>query len=176
MGSSRIVAAVVAAVVVVGAVGSIGCSGASGNEDLVAAPANEADMFAEQTGTVTSGVVTGLWGGFSTLDDTTLESRFRFSNGAVTVARRCSKGGVQTPIAYAKAGARISENEITVLEDKRDTTTAGDVTCVVELSRGTIRRCDEARDATTTCFSIAGKRLVFYGPAEEAIEFEKKAD
>ncbi len=116
----------------------------------------------------------GLWGGsLQPGDGWTFDTRIEMAAGSITFATRCtSPDGRTGGIASVSAKARISNDDISVLESKSDEKKLGDVTCRANATPGETKACTpDQKGFEQTCFTLEGTSLTIYG----ATTFDKLA-
>jgi hypothetical protein len=147
-----------------GGAGGAGSSGSSGESGA----ATFAGLFAESPRAPSPGKIGGLWGGQTkapTNPDFEFDFRYEFRPTRLTAANRCSYKGQQGPTAGVAVLARISEQEITVLENKKDEQALSGVTCSVAPPAIVIPACPQT-GAPSQCFKLAGTELTIVGDTE----------
>ncbi len=160
-----------------------GCSGSS-DSDGSRSSANDspvgAPLFEDSGSTATAGSVEGLWGGVleSPASTWSFDSRLRIGPTSITFATRCrASNGAEGAIAAVTTRARVSANEIAILESKEDKRTLGDITCRASSRPGSAKRCDAAAFTKTSCFELEGTSLTIYGDSPlDKLELTKLAD
>ena len=148
----------------------VGCSGGTAKvgDGTAGSPAvaNSDALFAAPTKAATPDSIYGVWGG--TLEDlgTTFDTRMKLSAASATAAARCTTAeGKHSGTVAVTAAARISDQEMAVLESKTDAKDDGIVKCSVSLAPRNVKRCsaDMHPGFETDCFKLDGMSLVEFG-------------
>ena len=166
---------------------AIGCSGsgasvADGTSGAPGAPGGSGSdaMFAAPSGTATPDSIYGLWGGTIEDGSITFDTRMRLSKGSATIAARCTTAeGKHSSTVGVTAAARISDEELAVLESKTDAKDNGVVKCSVSLTPKDVKRCtsDMPKGFERDCFKLEGMTLFEFGKTPlEKIELTKLSD
>lgn len=151
----------------VGNSSSSSSGGSSGGDALFVAPEGEA----------TPGSIYGVWGG--TLEDNgiTFDTRWRFRESELTLATRCSlRDGRESETVAVTARARVSDEEITILESKKDERRSGDFYCRANAQPRTLSVCDDREGFERECFRLSGTSLTIYESPIEKLELVKLSD
>ena len=133
--------------------GSGGGSASSDNDALFKAP----------SGRATADSVFGLWGGVLQDGNLTFDTRTRLTPATITFATQCLSNGQTSAVVGVTVAARVSDEEIAVLESKRDEKVTGGVTCRANAAPGTSKRCEKIDGFQSQCFVLDGMQLTIYG-------------
>lgn len=149
----------------------------SGSTTTGVGPGPAADtLFTTPEGDVTPDAIYGLWGG--TLEDNgiTFDTRWRFREDQLTLATRCSlRDGRESEVVSVTARARIDEDEITILESKKDEQRSGDFVCRANAQPRTIAACGDD-GFERECFRLSGTSLTIYESPIEKLALVKLSD
>ena len=148
-----------------GSTAGVGNGGRGGGSPSGSDSVDGAPLFAAPDGDATPNVIYGVWGGSMKEPGVTFDSRMRLARGAITFATRCEfDDGRESQIAAVTAAARVSDQEIAVLESKKDERRTGDITCRATAQPGTMDRCGDDRDGFEhDCFRLSGTTLTIFG-------------
>lgn len=150
--------------------GAGGTGSGSGGSDAAA-------LFDAPSGDATGDSIFGVWGGSLVDGSMTFDTRWRFRETEIMLASRCSlSDGQESETVGVTARARVSEDEITFLESKRDEKKTGDITCRVNAQPRTLAACDAREGFERDCFRLSGTTLTIYGDPLEKLELVKLSD
>jgi hypothetical protein len=160
--------------------GNGGGSGSGGGSSSGSGSAVASSLFDTPSSTdATPDQLYGLWGGSTkTFDEWTFDIRLRLAASDLSVATRCSTpSGDVGGLAGVAVKARVNDDEITVLESKKDEKKVGDVTCRANETPGTTVRCEKEDGFQTNCFVLDGDALRIYGNSPfDKLELVKISD
>ena len=154
------------------------CSGSTSSGVGSGSGSEGASLFdAPGQGDLTPDSIYGVWGGSLVDSGITFDTRWRLSENEITLATRCSlQDGRESETVGVTARARVSRDEITFLESKRDERKAGDFACRVNAQPRTLAACDAREGFERDCFRLAGTTLTMYGSPLEKLELVKLSD
>lgn len=156
---------------------AVGCSGTTTGVGSSSSSGGGDALFVAPQGDATPGSIYGVWGG--TLEDNgiTFDTRWRFRESEMTLATRCTlRDGRESGTVSVTARARVSDEEITILESKKDEQRSGDFTCRANAQPRTIAVCPAREGAERECFRLSGSTLTIYESPIEKIELVKLSD
>lgn len=157
-----------------------GSNGASSGRDGTSQGSSSSDgaaLFDAPSGTATPGSIYGLWGGPASDMGVSFDMRMQIGPSSVRFATQCEENGVRPPVAAVTARARVTSEEIAVLESKEHVTSQSGVTCKSTLRVYTVRRCEVRSGFERECFTLDGTQLVIYGKSSlEKIALTKISD
>jgi hypothetical protein len=156
-----------------------GSSGGSGPAGIGGATPGAA-MFGTPTGSATPDSIYGVWGGSLEEGSVTFDTRVKLAAGSMTVATRCTlANGSRSDVVGVTAAARITNENLTVLETKSDAKDDGVVKCSVNLTPRQLARCtaDMIDGFERNCFKLTGTTLVEFGTSGlDKLELTKLSD
>ena len=163
--------------------GALGCSGSNGNgvsssggSSGGGTPDGDA-LYDAPTGEATPDVIHGLWGGAANDGGIDFDIRIRLSPTQLTEAVRCTRGRDSTPTASVSVKARITNEEIAVLESKTDERRGTDLSCKAAPRPASVTRCKGDRAIERDCFTLSGTSLVMYGASSlDTLRLTKLSD
>lgn len=140
-------------------------------------PAGE-QLFAAPSGDATGSSILGVWGGVIKDGEFTFDTRTKLEAHSVTFATRCQlPNGKTSAVASVVAAARVSNDEIAVLETKNDERKTGDITCRASSHVGSLTACEVVDGFQHDCFALDGLALVLYGKTPfDKVEMTKISD
>lgn len=121
----------------------------------------------------------GLWGGALPEQGWTFDTRLKLDEATFTLGTRCkSPDGQQGGTAVVSAKARVSNDEIDVLETKHDEHKIGDVDCKADIAPSEAKRCLESdKGFEHDCFTLEGTKLTMFGHTPfDKLEMTKISD
>jgi hypothetical protein len=135
-------------------------------------------LFAAPSGDATASSIFGLWGGVLKSGELTFDTRMKLEAHSVTFGTRCRlPNGKTSAVASVVAAARVSTEEIAVLETKLDERKTGDITCRASSQVSSLTACAVVDGFQHDCFALDGLALVFYGTTPfDKIEMTKISD
>jgi hypothetical protein len=152
-----------------------GSSGGSGSGRA----SSGSKLFDAPKGEATPGAIHGLWGGAIVGNDGTgVDTRWRLDESELEVAGRCTLAdGRESEIVAVTVAARVTEEEIAILESKKDEWRDGDQFCQVSLYPRKLTACDERAGFERECFRLGGTTLTIYGDSPlDKLPLTKLAD
>lgn len=157
---------------------AVGCSGSTTGVGNSSSGASAGDaLFAAPEGDATAGSIYGVWGGSLEDNGITFDTRWRFRESELTLATRCSlRDGRESETVAVTARARVSDEEITILESKKDEKRAGDFYCRANAQPRTLAACDDREGFERECFRLSGTTLTIYESPIEKLELVKLSD
>jgi hypothetical protein len=123
-------------------------------------------LFATPSSTsATPDSIFGLWGGTLPEQGWKFDTRLKFTDSEVNAATRCqSPDGQQGGIAAIAAKARVTNDDIAVLESKNDEKQLSGITCRASMAPSETKRCDPAdKGFEKNCFTLEGTSLTMFG-------------
>lgn len=164
--------------------GTAGGSGAGGgvssgrtSDDTASGSSDGASLFDAPSGTATPDSIYGLWGGPASDMGVSFDMRMQIGPSSVRFATKCEENGVRPPVAVVTARARVTSEEIALLESKEHVTSQSGVTCRAALRVNTLRRCEVRSGFERECFTLEGTQLVVYGASSlQKTSFTKLSD
>lgn len=135
-------------------------------------------LFAPPSGDASGGSILGTWGGVMKSGSFTFDTRTKFEARSVTFATRCQlPSGKPSGVASVVAAARVSNDEIAILETKNDERKDGEITCRANAHVGSTTACAVVDGFQHDCFALDGLSLVFYGATPyDKLEMTKLSD
>lgn len=120
----------------------------------------------------------GTWGGVLEDGQLRFDSRIRLTPGSISFATRCElPDGRESAVASVTAKARISDDEIAVLESKKHEIPMEGGTCRAFARPTTTSRCTAREGFETSCFRLDETRLVIFGASPfDKLELTKLSD
>lgn len=163
--------------------GALGCSGSNGNgvsssggSSGGGTPEGDA-LYEAPTAEATPDLIHGLWGGATSDSGIDFDIRIRLTPTQLTEAVRCARGTDSTPTASVSVKARVSNDEIAVLESKTDERRGADLSCKAAPRPTSVARCKGDRAIERDCFTLRGTSLVIYGESSlETLRLTKLSD
>lgn len=160
--------------------GALGCSGSNGNGVSSSSSGGSPDgdaLYEAPSAEATPDVIHGLWGGAANDGGIDFDIRIRLTPTQLTEAVRCTRGRDSTPTASVSVKARVSNDEIAVLESKTDERRGADLSCKAAPRPASIARCKGDRAIERDCFTLSGTSLVMYGESPfETLRLTKLSD
>jgi uncharacterized low-complexity protein len=154
-----------------------GCAANSGGASNSESEPNDA-LFQTPSGDVTPDSIYGVWGGVLEDNGFQFDSRMQLAPNAISFSTRCQlPSGKESAVASVTARARISEDEIAVLESKTDERKMSEGTCRAFARPATTTRCTTKPGLERRCFTLEGTRLVIYADTPyDVLELTKLSD
>ncbi len=120
----------------------------------------------------------GVWGGSMKELTVTFDSRMKIESSNVTFATRCvMDDGRESAVVGVSAAARVTSDNITILESKKDEKNENGVTCRANARPGETKRCAKVDGFQTRCFHLEGTLLTIYGDTPfDKLEMTKISD
>ena len=160
-----------------GSSSTVGTGSSGGGGTGASAPAA---LFDEPGGDATGDSIYGVWGGSMADGGVTFDTRWRFRENEITLTTRCTlRDGRESETVGVTSRARVSDDEITFLESKRDEKKTGDITCRVNAQPRTLEVCDDSAPEgfERDCFRREGTTLTIFGTSMlEKLELVKLSD
>jgi hypothetical protein len=140
--------------------------------------AAEALFTAEPGASATPDSLLGVWGGQMKELSVTFDTRMKIGSSSVTFATRCvMDDGRESAVVAVTASARVTSDNIAILESKKDEKNTGGVTCRANARPGETKRCAKVDGFQKECFHLDGTALTFYGATPfEKLELTKISD
>jgi hypothetical protein len=156
-----------------------GCSGSSSTVGS-GGSSDGATLFdtPDEGSNVTPGSMYGVWGGSLEENGITFDTRWHLSANSITLANRCKlRDGRESETVGVTARARVTDDEITFLESKKDEKRTGDFWCRVSATPRTLSACGGVHEGfEQDCFRLSGTTLTLYGNPLEKLELVKLSD
>lgn len=151
----------------VGSSSSGSSSGSGGGDALFVAPEGEP----------TAGSIYGVWGGALEDNGITFDTRWRFRDSELTLATRCTlPDGRESGTVSVTAKARVTDEEITILESKNDEQRSGDFVCRASTRPRTLSACSDREGFERECFRLSATKLTIYESPIEKLDLVKLSD
>ena len=140
--------------------------------------AAEGLFSADPGSTATPDSLLGVWGGSMKELSITFDSRMKIGSSSVTFATRCvMDDGRESAVVGVTAAARVTSENIAILESKKDEKNTNGVTCRANARPGETKRCAKVDGFQTKCFHLDGTQLTFYGDSPfDKLEMTKISD
>jgi hypothetical protein len=155
-----------------------GSGSGTGSGSGSASGAAEGLFSAEPGASATPDSILGVWGGSMKELSVTFDTRMKITANDVTFATRCVlDDGRESAVVAVTASARVTNDNIAILESKKDEKNTGGVTCRANARPGETKKCAKVDGFQKSCFHLDGTQLTIYGTTPfDKLEMTKISD